>query len=212
MPASPAVLSLEAARTFVRGGRAVFTLRNSQRGTRETFRVTARPLGGWDVWTNLDNPIGWVTPEGEFRLRGKFRQLAELREEIAASPKGGWVDNQPSFLDRVQDWMSRGVALTAPMEFRLRQAYALYQIREISEAPLRAKVFGWAWFRLFGEGLPPEVEIWHEGSCGCCSRPLTVPASIRLGIGPDCAQKRGRAEEWKALAKALAEGAASNNI
>lgn len=30
------------------------------------------------------------------------------------------------------------------------------------------------------------VEIWHEGTCGKCGRPLTVPSSIILGIGPQC--------------------------
>lgn len=33
------------------------------------------------------------------------------------------------------------------------------------------------------------MEVWHEGSCGCCGRKLTVPESIALGIGPKCAEK-----------------------
>lgn len=34
--------------------------------------------------------------------------------------------------------------------------------------------------------LPPNMEIWHESRCGRCGRPLTVPESIRDGIGPEC--------------------------
>ena len=42
--------------------------------------------------------------------------------------------------------------------------------------------------RLLGQGrLPTSVEIWHEGTCGKCSRTLTNPDSIASGIGPICA-------------------------
>lgn len=39
--------------------------------------------------------------------------------------------------------------------------------------------------------LPNGLEVRHEGRCGRCGRPLTVPSSIDLGIGPDCAEKMG---------------------
>lgn len=42
-----------------------------------------------------------------------------------------------------------------------------------------------------GYGLPPQLEFWHEGRCGVCNRPLTVPESIESGIGPVCAEKGG---------------------
>ena len=35
--------------------------------------------------------------------------------------------------------------------------------------------------------IPHMVEIWHEGCCGRCGRPLTVPESIATGLGPICA-------------------------
>lgn len=37
--------------------------------------------------------------------------------------------------------------------------------------------------------LPPALEVWHIGKCGCCGRALTVPESIASGIGPICAKK-----------------------
>jgi len=36
-----------------------------------------------------------------------------------------------------------------------------------------------------------KIEAWHEGRCGRCNRPLTVPESIERGIGPDCAEMMG---------------------
>lgn len=38
-----------------------------------------------------------------------------------------------------------------------------------------------------GRELPPPAAIYHEGRCGRCGRPLTVPESILTGFGPECA-------------------------
>lgn len=53
-----------------------------------------------------------------------------------------------------------------------------------------AKAFAWFW-QLLAAGVepPPALAIYHEGRCGRCGRPLTVPESIRTGIGPVCAGK-----------------------
>jgi len=40
------------------------------------------------------------------------------------------------------------------------------------------------WMR--GEDKWPTVDIYHEGFCGSCGRPLTNPKSISRGYGPDC--------------------------
>jgi len=46
-----------------------------------------------------------------------------------------------------------------------------------------------------GEGMPKIIacgwDVDHEGRCGRCGRPLTVPESIEIGIGPDCAEQMG---------------------
>lgn len=41
------------------------------------------------------------------------------------------------------------------------------------------------------EKVLDRVELWHQGKCGACRRPLTVPESIASGLGPVCA-KGGR--------------------
>jgi len=33
------------------------------------------------------------------------------------------------------------------------------------------------------------LEVWHAGRCGRCRRLLTVPSSVALGIGPECASR-----------------------
>lgn len=35
------------------------------------------------------------------------------------------------------------------------------------------------------------IDFWHEGRCGKCGRPLTVPESIDTGIGPHCVKILG---------------------
>ena len=60
------------------------------------------------------------------------------------------------------------------------------------EAP---SAIAWKWFHdciiLGGRLRPEKVEIWHEGRCGRCNRKLTVPESIDIGLGPDCAEMMG---------------------
>lgn len=51
------------------------------------------------------------------------------------------------------------------------------------------EVFEWVWKRI--DRLPPNVEIYHWGTCGACGRPLTDPISITHGIGPECRKKLG---------------------
>ena len=52
----------------------------------------------------------------------------------------------------------------------------------------RFKAFAWT-LRHLGPDCP--IEIWHEGSCGACGRPLTDPESIAIGLGPICRGKVG---------------------
>jgi hypothetical protein len=59
-----------------------------------------------------------------------------------------------------------------------------------SEIPCDApsvRAFAWTWSHLDSDA----VQIWHEGRCSKCGRPLTDPESIASGMGPYCA---GRAK------------------
>lgn len=45
------------------------------------------------------------------------------------------------------------------------------------------------WINRNAEKLPDFVKVHHEGQCGRCGRRLTVPESIKNGLGPECAKK-----------------------
>jgi Family of unknown function (DUF6011) len=47
----------------------------------------------------------------------------------------------------------------------------------------------WVLRNLFAGVEPKNTEIWHAGRCGRCGRKLTVPESIEIGLGPECATK-----------------------
>ena len=49
--------------------------------------------------------------------------------------------------------------------------------------------FAWVWDRVRRLHDLGKVELWHEGRCGRCSRPLTVPLSVETGFGPTCRRK-----------------------
>lgn len=64
--------------------------------------------------------------------------------------------------------------------------------RHSSKSPFGAdctstKAIGWLVDNI--NRLPQNIEVWHEGRCGRCGRKLTVPESIRSGLGPECATR-----------------------
>lgn len=46
-----------------------------------------------------------------------------------------------------------------------------------------------AWY--LGNVGSEQAEFWHAGKCARCARELTVPSSIQMGFGPDCAKVVG---------------------
>ena len=56
------------------------------------------------------------------------------------------------------------------------------------DAP-NVRAFDYAWRAINRDVIPDQLEIWHEGRCCRCARALTVPESIRSGIGPECAKR-----------------------
>lgn len=51
--------------------------------------------------------------------------------------------------------------------------------------------FEWLVRNVMNDKVLEQVELWHQGKCGKCRKPLTVPESIASGLGPICA-KGGR--------------------
>lgn len=48
------------------------------------------------------------------------------------------------------------------------------------------KALAWALGHLVNGRIPADLTIRHEGKCSVCSKKLTNPISIDLGIGPIC--------------------------
>ena len=44
---------------------------------------------------------------------------------------------------------------------------------------------------VYGDNTLAGGTVHHEGKCGCCGRTLTVPESIKRGIGPECWERIG---------------------
>ena len=55
------------------------------------------------------------------------------------------------------------------------------------DAPV-VRCFEWVWNVLSKKSQKAldRIEFWHEGRCAVCGRKLTVPESIKSGIGPVC--------------------------
>ena len=62
-----------------------------------------------------------------------------------------------------------------------------------------AKVFSYVLERLNAGTLQDVIEVWHEGKCGKCGRPLTTPDSIETGIGPSCFKTLSKVEKRDVL-------------
>ena len=60
---------------------------------------------------------------------------------------------------------------------------------KISANAPSALAFDWFWRKTVRREPTPSLAIHHEGRCGRCGRPLTVPDSIRSGFGPECIGK-----------------------
>lgn len=60
---------------------------------------------------------------------------------------------------------------------------------QIDASAPSAQAWSWLYGFLRERKLPANAELWHDGRCGRCGRPLTVPESITTGIGPVCAEK-----------------------
>lgn len=65
---------------------------------------------------------------------------------------------------------------------------------KLNETAPSVAAFKWC-FHHMTSGKPAslkQIEFWHEGRCCCCGRRLTVPESIKSGIGPECAKRYGK--------------------
>lgn len=199
---------------YITAGKATFTIKNKSTGNRATYRVEAREEGGFDVlaFTGSDNHLkssytlmGRMDDEGFFTPRTGGDLVDDLRNAVAQAPKGHWVDDKPGFLGRVRRTLTNGGHLTKGMAYRFNGACSRYNVAGYISDRIKLTILPWTWDRLVNKGLdlPDVIEVWHEGGCKHCGKKLTVPASIELGMGPDCASMNGKLADWNALDRKL---------
>lgn len=96
--------------------------------------------------------------------------------------------------DKVQEPIFYVKLLTGPRRFSYMGMIAQGTFRKTTANTTIPKeahsfiAFSWFWNEGVSKGKvpPPFVQVWHEGKCGRCGRPLTVPESIKSGYGPCC--------------------------
>jgi len=108
-----------------------------------------------------------------FRIRAK-----DVRKDEAASPP--WFVSLLNGRENESDYTFLGTIFED-------RTYRHSRKSTVTPDAPSAKGFAWAWSFLVKSELPPGCEVWHEGRCGRCGRALTVPESIELGLGPECA-------------------------
>ena len=152
----------------------------------------------------MTEPFQLFSPTREYLLAGKAivtvenpageRYTFKVRKKVLPSPRP-WDQLKPgeemvplffvSLLtgpDNTADYAYLGVLDPATGAVR---TTAKSRLRPDSK-PVR--VADWACRRVVaGEAFPEGYRAYHHNRCGRCGRLLTVPESIRSGLGPECA-------------------------
>lgn len=85
--------------------------------------------------------------------------------------------------DNTKDYREIGNVMKVGEEF-------FYMSKDSYKKVIQSITFEYIFIRLMLKKVIPNLEIWHEGRCCRCGRVLTVPESIAMGIGPECAFKQ----------------------
>jgi len=157
------LMNKKAIQDFIFAGNATFTIRNTQTGVRFTYKIRKSKTNATKFYVN--------------NLRGP---------EIFA--KMGVIMNADKQYYLPFDWKEK-------IQMARRNFATLYPGQPFPEKqytqknmPMSLKMFikFLDWYKGNVESIANH-EIWHEGICGKCGRPLTVPESIERGLGPVCA-------------------------
>jgi hypothetical protein len=150
----------EAARDFILGGNATFTVVSTKTGTRYTYRVRVAK----------DNPRTFFVSslvgsnnEDDYAYVGFFKSIP-----------GEGSRGVHTFMAKARD-KDRGLVMIAG--------------KKGNADDVRFRALDWLLQSLILGRMPRTVEFWHEGRCARCNRKLTDPESIARGFGPECAGK-----------------------
>jgi hypothetical protein len=168
-------MTIDLHKNFFMGGNATFTVDNG-RGTHYTFKIRqpkkdnprfAGPAPHFaSLLTGPDN-------ENSYTYMGIVFEAPIFRTEVI-NPE------DPASGTRKVDTGAKTMAVRLTGKSRY------------NDESVPVKVLRWALhLAATGGSLPEGYAVHHEGKCGCCGRTLTVPESIKRGIGPECWAKMG---------------------
>ena len=195
--------------SFLTGGKAIFTIENEKTATRITYRVEKVSDTTFNVM---------VYTRGENHLKSSYTNVGRIVDgvfvgmpteidfvaNLKAQAKNAWIK---SFAESIERQIAKGRNLSTKQASVLSKSLKEHHISvpsAMSTEDVRFKSFKWLWNRInSGNELPQGVNFYHEGRCCQCAKPLTVPASIMTGMGPDCAKASGIGALWKSLNKSF---------
>lgn len=194
---------------FITSGRAIFTVLNTETRNRGTFRVEygddvyeVFAFTGSDNWQKSHYTlVGWIRDNQSFSWYTEEVEYNRLRAAVESDDHDPWL---LEFLDSWRRYQINGWEPTNKMVYRYRATCRKYEVlpalTSSDKTTRMRRMFSWVWSKAHtGAEFGPSIEIWHEGTCCRCGKRLTVPASIELGMGADCAKEKGYFELWQKL-------------
>ena len=157
--------SQETIARFVQGGKATITVVNTQTDKRYTFMVSCKRE------KQVDRGVAGK------RISPYFVKLMTGSDNVVDYTYIGYVNPGHSFSPSRKPVSGRVASKVASGSAAWDWFWGVLNGRNNSNGSKRATTLA---------DYP--VEVWHEGNCGCCGRKLTVPLSISMGCGPDCAE------------------------
>lgn len=199
---------------FMTAGKAIFTVKHRLTGDRATYRVEAQGEGLERTYKVLafsgqDNgrkshytAMGTMDADGTWSPRIENDMFLDLEiSMLKHTPPKSYIWK---YMDKIRQSRTDGTPMEPAVEKRYKSLLRSHRIKGFITDPVKLRIFPELWEMLTeGKPVPPELEFWHEGCCGCCSKKLTVPASIELGHGPNCAKALNRYDEWVSLNEKL---------
>lgn len=167
-------------RAFVLAGNARVTVVSRASGARFTFRIN-KPREAREARTQAREAQDAGDGAKALAHEARYRQAPWFVSVLTGD------DN-----DRDYTWL----AMVFPDDDGWPARYVHARKARIGQNAPSARVSRWLWDRLLGgqagvDDLLRQAEVWHEGRCGRCGRTLTVPESLRRGLGPVCTELMG---------------------
>lgn len=152
-------MKIELDKQFFTGGNATFTVEQIG-GTHYTFKIR-RPRG--DDKPLFASLLSGPDNENDYTYLGMVVERDEMKPAI--------VDGRQTLVPTGRKYLHCKMTAKSRMN--------------VDSVPVKA--INWVLRKVsFNEEIDPRYAVHHEGKCGCCGRTLTVPESIKRGIGPEC--------------------------